>query len=76
MPKHTAISHTIATPLVRRLERIAYRHRVSRSAIVEYAVVLLFKSYPADIALAEALLTYGRAGGERFARPAATLRRS
>jgi hypothetical protein len=44
---------------VRRLERISFKHRVSRSAIVEYAVVLLFKAYPADGALGEALLSAG-----------------
>ncbi len=58
-PAHTAISHTLATTLVRRLERISFKHRVSRSAIVEYAVVLLFKAYPADGALGEALLSAG-----------------
>ena len=56
---HTAISHTITTVLLRRLERVAYKHRISRSAIVEYAVVLLFKTYPLDVALAEALHSQG-----------------
>jgi hypothetical protein len=56
---HTAISHTITTVLLKRLERVAYKHRISRSAIVEYAVVLLFKTYPLDVALAEALHSQG-----------------
>lgn len=56
---HRAVSHTIAITLLRRLERVSYRHRVSRSAIVEYAVLLLFKAYPADVDLGKALHARG-----------------
>ncbi len=57
--ERSAVSHTIAKSLLRRLERIAYKHRVSRSAIVEYAVTLLFSTYPSDVALGEFLIARG-----------------
>ena len=59
--ERAAVSHTIAKTLLRRLERISYKHRVSRSAIVEYAVTLLFSNYPTDVALGEFLISSGAA---------------
>ena len=62
---HKGVSHTIRLTLLGRLERIAYRTKISRSAILEHAVETLFKLHPKDTTLIESL----RAAGASRRRP-------
>lgn len=56
---HKVVSHTLRLNLVVRLARIAYRANVSRSAIVEQAVELLFDVHPRDKTLIDSLRAAG-----------------
>jgi predicted transcriptional regulator len=62
---HKAVTHNLRTELIVRLARIAYRERVSRSAIIEHAVNLLFGMHPKDKTLGDEL----RATGAGLRRP-------
>jgi predicted transcriptional regulator len=56
---HKGVSHTIRLTLLRRLERIAYHTKISRSAILEHAVDMMFKVHPKDTTLIASLQSAG-----------------
>ena len=56
---HKGVSHTLRLTLLKRLERVAYRTKISRSAIVEHAIDLMFNLHPKDTTLIESLHAAG-----------------
>lgn len=56
---HKGVSHTLRLSHFKRLERVAYRTKISRSAIVEQAIDMLFNMHPKDATLIDSLHAAG-----------------